>query len=351
MSPGPSRTAPPGALGGSVTLVVGPEELLADRAVDKIVSAARDAHRDLNLHDLEASVLEPGQFGDLISPSLFGGETLVVLRGVERIGAADSEDDSDDSDDEIGAVAASGVVAELTAYVREPDADVRLVLVHRGLARGRGILNAAKKAGAIEIQCKAVPKRGRARVDFATEEIQGAGRTVSREAATALVEATGEDLRALAAACAQLVADVDGSINVTHVRRYFGGNANVQGFDISDAVFDGRITEALERVRLAMDSGTHPLPIVGALASTVRSLAVVMAAPPGWRASDFQRELGIPEWKLSRVQQQARRWSQRSLADAVTVLAKCDADIKGQAADPAYALERAVVKLAALPAA
>lgn len=174
---------------------------------------------------------------------------------------------------------------------------------------------------------------------------------MSREAATALVEATGEDLRALAAACAQLVADVDGSINETHVRRYFGGNANVQGFDISDAVFDGRITEALERVRLAMDSGTHPLPIVGALASTVRSLAVVMAAPSGWRASDFQRELGIPEWKLSRVQQQARRWSQRSLADAVIVLATCDADIKGQAADPAYALERAVVRLAALPAA
>jgi DNA polymerase-3 subunit delta len=86
-----------------------------------------------------------------------------------------------------------------------------------------------------------------------------------------------------------------------------------------------------------------PVLIVSALAQGVRSLARVSAAPRGLRGPAAAKELGMPPWKVDRVQSQLRGWSgPGGIAQALTAAAEADADVKGGAADSAYALEKAV---------
>ncbi|MPY72465.1 MAG: DNA polymerase III subunit delta, partial [Alphaproteobacteria bacterium] len=51
-------------------------------------------------------------------------------------------------------------------------------------------------------------------------------------------------------------------------------------------------------------------------------------------------------WKVDRVRKQVRGWTDDAIARAIHAVAEADAQVKGEAADPAYALERAVVTIA-----
>jgi DNA polymerase-3 subunit delta len=53
-------------------------------------------------------------------------------------------------------------------------------------------------------------------------------------------------------------------------------------------------------------------------------------------------ELGMPPWKIRKAQGQARGWRPAGVASAMAAVAQVNADVKGAAADPEYALERAV---------
>jgi DNA polymerase-3 subunit delta len=53
----------------------------------------------------------------------------------------------------------------------------------------------------------------------------------------------------------------------------------------------------------------------------------------------------MPPWKIDRARGPARQWSAAGLARAMAVVAELNADVKGQAADADYALERAVLDL------
>jgi DNA polymerase-3 subunit delta len=56
-------------------------------------------------------------------------------------------------------------------------------------------------------------------------------------------------------------------------------------------------------------------------------------------------ELGMPPWKIRKAQGQARGWGQDGLADAMRIVARLNAEVKGAAADADYALERAVLEV------
>jgi DNA polymerase-3 subunit delta len=53
----------------------------------------------------------------------------------------------------------------------------------------------------------------------------------------------------------------------------------------------------------------------------------------------------MPPWKVKRAQGQARGWTEPGLRRALGVVADLNADVKGAAADPGYALERAIGRL------
>ncbi len=306
----------------SLTLVTGPEELLAERAVAAVTASVRAVDPDLEIQDVAGAELAPGMLGQLSSPSLFGERKVVIIRGTHELGAETFRD-----------------VAE---YLDQPFEQVSLVLVHSGGARGKAVLELARKAGAREVACAKIT-RPADRVAFVCSEFQDAGRVITEDAAHDLLDAVGTDLFQIVAACGQLLADTTGVVDGEVVSRYYTGRAEVTSFMVADRVMEGRIAEALEQLRWALSVGTAPVLVTSALAQGLRHIALLGSAPRGLRSVDLARKLGMPVWKIDRVRRQLGGWTEWGVARALQVVGEADGAVKGGSDDAAYALERAVI--------
>jgi len=311
-----------------VTVVVGEEEFLVDRALREAVAGARAALTEISgggdggdLHDLEASALTQGELASLTSPSLFGGGAVVIVRNAQNAGKE--------------------VAAELTKYARDPAPDAAIVLTHAGGAKGKALVADLAKAGARTVDCPKLTRAGE-RTDFVRNEFRRAGRQADADAIRALLDAVGGDLRELASAVDQLDSDTTGRINAAVVARYYRGRAEATGFSVADHAVEGRLDEALEQLRWALATGTAPVLITSALATGVRLLGRVGAAPRNANPNALAAEVGAPPWKIDRVRQQLRGWHPDGVASALQAVAEADAQVKGGGVSPEYALERAV---------
>jgi DNA polymerase-3 subunit delta len=164
-------------------------------------------------------------------------------------------------------------------------------------------------------------------------------------AVRSLVDAVGSDQRELAPACAQLVADTSGVISVEVVERYYGGRIEATGFRVADAAVDGNAGEAVALLRHAFATGVDPVPLVAALAARLRVLAKVSAVRG--RGPGAERDLGLAPWQVDRSRKELSRWTPEALASAITAVAQADAEVKGASRDPRFAVERAVLRIAA----
>ena len=307
-----------------VTIVVGEEEFLVDRAVRDLIKAA-DAG---DVHDRDGADLGPGELDSLTSPSLFGGGCVVVIRSAQD--------------------ASKEVTAELAAYAASPAPDAALILTHAGGAKGKELLASVRAAGAQVIECPKVT-RFTERLDFVRAEFRRAGRRADDAAARALLDAVGSDLRELAAACDQLAADADSEDRVDEglVARYFRGRAEATGFAVADRAVEGHLAQALEQLRWALATGVSPVLICSALAQGVRLLGRVSSASRGASSAALAAEVGAPPWKIDVVRRQLRGWHAEGIARALHAVAEADAQVKGEAASADYALERAVRRIVA----
>ncbi len=306
-------------------LVVGDEELLVSRAVSEVVSSERAADPQCDVRDLQAAEVAPGDLFDLLSPSLFGDRRVVVLRGVQEAKAELAE--------------------ALRRYVADPAPEVTLVAVHAGGARGKAVLEAFRAAGAVVVECAKLT-RADERLAFLRAEASRSGGTITPDAAAALLDSVGTDLRELATACGQLVADTGGRVDAAAVNRYHRGRAEVTGFAVADRAVVGDVPGALEALRWALAIGVAHVLVADALADGVRSIARVSSAG---RANPYAlaSTLGMPPWKVKRAQSQARSWTEIGLSTALRVVAELNGGVKGVAADPSYALEAAIRDIAA----
>ena len=154
------------------------------------------------------------------------------------------------------------------------------------------------------------------RLSFVRGEFRALGRSATPEACQALVDSIGSDLRELASAVSQLVADVEGTIDEAvvgavlhgpgrgvqlHRGRPCGGGAGCRGAG-------GVAVVAVDRGRARSD---HQC--VGAGRAGYRE-AFLRA---GRAAADLARELGMPPWKIDRVRQQMRGWTPDGVAVAL----------------------------------
>jgi DNA polymerase-3 subunit delta len=346
MTPPPASRRPSGAAGepdaaGPLHLVTGPEDLLGDRAVERVLAAARSREPDVQVVDVEAAGYTAGDLRAHASPSLFGEGTVLVVRGLEE--------------------APDELVTDAKALVEQPEPDVVLVLRHRSGQRGKGLLDAAKKAGAAVHDCPKITSDAD-KTSFAANEFRQAGRQVTPDAVQALVEALGQDVRELASACSQLMADTvapDGRpqdappIDADVVERYYGGRVEATGFKVADAAIGGQTDQALALLRHALSSGVDPVPLVAVLALGLRSLAKVSSAG-SLRAADVARDLAMAPWQVDKARRQLRGWSPQGLATAIEAVAAADLAVKGglpikgrRAGDPVYAVEKAVLSIGA----
>jgi DNA polymerase III subunit delta len=320
-SSGPgSGAAPPG-----VVLLLGDAEFLVSRAIDEVSARVLAADPLADVRVRVGSELDLATMYDLLSPSLFGGRRMLVVSEAQDV---------------------KGPAADaLSVFLASPTDDVTVVIAHAGGSKGRAIVDTARAGGAELIVCARLT-RAEERLDFVRREARRVGGTITPDAAAALVEAVGSDLRELAAVTAQLVGDTGGRIEVAQVAAYHRGRAEVTGFSVSDRAVVGDVPGALENLRWALAAGVPQVVIADALADGARSLARVRAASHG-RANPYElaQRLGMPSWKVKRVQGQTRGWTEPGIGEAMVVVAQLNADVKGAAVDPGYALERAVIAL------
>jgi DNA polymerase-3 subunit delta len=309
----------------AITLAIGDDELLATRAVADLIAAARALDGEVEVRECLGTELVTGELATAISPSLFGGLRVVVIRGGQDV--------------------KKDPASALLEYAASPDPDVALVVTHLGGNKGKALAEGLKKAGATVVPVSKIT-RHRDRVDFVVTEFRRLGGRIMEDAAESLIAAVGNDLRELAAACSQLVSDTQGKVDSGTVARYYRGRAEVSGFTVADAMMVGDVPGALEALRWALHIGVDPVPIADALADGVRTVARVAAAG---RGSGYQlaSSLGMPGWKVERAQRQARGWTPEALVTAMRAVAVCNAAVKGGAEDRGYALERAIFDVVA----
>ncbi|MGA9376898.1 MAG: DNA polymerase III subunit delta [Mycobacterium sp.] len=308
-------------------LVLGEEELLVERAVAEVTRAARKkaGSVDVPVDRLRAGEVSTSELAELLSPSLFADERVVVLEAAGEAGK------------------------EAAALVLSSAADLPpgtlLVVVHSGGGRAKAMVDQLTKLGAQVHPCAKIAKPAE-RADFVRREFRSLKVKVDDDTVSAILDAVGSDIRELAAVCSQLVADTDGGVDAAAVRRYHSGKAEVKGYEIADLAILGDVPGAAEALRWAMLSGEPHVVLADALAEAVHTIARV--GPIQGDPYRLAGELGMPPWRIQKAQKQSRRWSRDRVAEALRVVAALNADVKGAAADADYALESAVRKVAEL---
>lgn len=262
----------------------------------------------------------------MLSPSLFGDLRAIVL---EAAGEAGKEP-----------------AAVITSTLGEIPDGITLIVAHSGGGRAKSMVADLRKAGAEVVDC-ATPRWPSDRADFVRREFQQLGVRVSRDIVELMLANVGSDLRELAAAASQLVADTGGKITEQAVETYYSGRAEVKGFEIADKAVTGDQAGALEALAWAMHHGTPRVILADALAEAVHGIARVRglgSTNPQSAAS----ELGMPPSRVKKLQAQAAAWDTASIGAAAVVVAQLNGDVKGQAADADYSLVSAVSQVAAL---
>ncbi|MGB5953146.1 MAG: DNA polymerase III subunit delta [Ornithinimicrobium sp.] len=315
-----------------LALVSGPEEVLAERAVQSVVTQVRESEPHAEVVHLYASAYVPGDLGVHASPSLFGGTTAIVLHDCDE--------------------AADDLLDEVVSLAQGPLEDVVLIVRHKGGNRGKRALDALKKADARVIDAKAIKNEGD-KVDFVKNEVQKGRRRIDKDAQLALVQAAGKDVRELAGAAEQLMRDVTGTITTSEVETYYGERVETTGFKVAAAALAGNTSEAMRLLRHVLSGGLDPVPIVAVLAMQLRQIGRVGAAGRA-SATSVAKDLGMAPWQVDQARRVAQGWDGPRLGRAIEAVAAADVEIKGGlrtgttvTRSPEYAVERAVLTICA----
>jgi DNA polymerase-3 subunit delta len=314
---------------GRILLISGNAEFLAERTRARAVATITAEQPECEIASDVASEIGPGELAGLTSPSLFSTSSALVITELENLPDAAQD--------------------ELTAYAAAPSPDVAVVLVHGGGAKGKKVLDLLRAQPSVTEVTVEAPKYEREYIAWVRAEMRDLGTVIDEQAAALLVASVGQDLRALAGAADQLSATMgEGeAVTVEVVRRYFGGRADIRGFDIADAAIDGRINVALEQARWAEAARVAPVLITSAFASGLRSLAKLADAPDGLSEAQLAKHVGAPPFKIRILRRQLRAWDTEALASALDAVAQADTDVKTGEADASYAVERMVLQVAA----
>ena len=304
-------------------LILGSEGALSDRAINKLSVELKESQCEItNLFAAETIV---GDIADALAPSLFSERRALILRDLQDL----PEENKD----------------EITRYLTSPDETMTVVFVHKGGVKGKALLDAIKKVKPEIISCEPLKKEAE-KESFVKELFLDIGRKATPGAVSALVGALGSDMRELQAAVSQIAADAPaGVIDEVIIDKFHQGRVETTGFDVADATLDGDLSAALIALRSALETGTDPVMITSAIASSLRSLAKVSGANRATKSFELAGPLGMAPWQIDKARRQLHRWSPGAMADAVGAIAQADAEVKGAASDPIYALEKAVTRI------
>ncbi|WP_373456437.1 DNA polymerase III subunit delta [Corynebacterium sp. 70RC1] len=308
-----------------VHLIVGENEFLAERAREAVVAQVRaEQSPDVVVSTLRAGDVTEHELIDLFSPSLFGEDRLVVLTNTEDAGKEPA--------------------ALILDAAMNPAPGITLIISHSGGGRQKQLATKLRKIATVHEVANLKPSE---RPRWVTDEFRRHGVRVTPDVVQAVLEGVGSDLRELASAISQLVADNAGNVTEAAVREYYVGVAEVSGFDIADLACSGQTQRAVASTRRALQLGTSPVALAAALSMKVSAIARLYSTMRV-DAHALAGQLGMAPFVVEKTAKIARRWSSSAVSEAVIVMADLDATVKGQGGDPEYAIEQAVARISQL---
>ncbi|MDR2895895.1 MAG: hypothetical protein LBV30_04520 [Propionibacteriaceae bacterium] len=307
---------------GQLCLISGPDSFLRERAITRAIAAASLLAPGASVNQIQASDLTSGSLDQLCSIDLFSTASIACIIDAQSTPAA--------------------LRPTIETVISQLPDSLALIISHNGERGDATWLKVLTKLADQTDINQALNQRGIE--TFTRDEVTAAGASIEPGALRILIDAVGNDTRALAAAVAQLVADSDSNrLTLDTVGRYFSGRATVSSFTVVDDIVAGRIGPAIGGFRWAVATGVPRTSITAALASSLRQMGRYLAIAASHRPT--ADEVGAPAWKIDRIGQSARQWGDIGLADAISAVSQADFDIKGGAGDPDYAIERLIIRL------
>jgi len=238
----------------------------------------------------------------LDTQSLFGDGRFVVIRGP--------------------ASALDAIGEHLAAWAEHPPTGIAAAVVAARAAKLKKVLGA--RADVIEATA---PKPWET-ADWLVRHVKGAGRSMSKDGAAALVEALGADLRELATAAEQVMTATRGSIGPDAVARMFRG-MEAQLYTFLDALVQRDRAGSLRHLGALLRGGEyHPLVLTATLAKQFRAIAAARDAARQ-PAAVLAKELDLTVGYVNRAYKHGRNFAAEDIRGAFRAIADADDTLKG----------------------
>jgi len=285
-------------------------------------------NRDFNLETFDAKSSAVQEWiGACKTLSFFGGEKLVIVRGLDEFNWDDAN------------------VPPLLDYVSDPVPDVCLVLTARKADRKRKVfkgLTKIKGAG----ECTA-PKEA-ALIPWLRNRAKESGRTLSAGAARLMVERVGPKPGLLAGELDKVItfAGKAKSIDEDSVREVVGETRLEKIFDLTDALKAKNPSKALRILRNHLEHGEQPVQLLGMIAWQFRLIwEVKHHQSTGTPPSRIAQKMGIAPFQAEQALRHTGKFSEIQLREGFQSLFRADRELKGSGKAPEGILETLVLKL------
>ncbi len=294
-----------------VYLILSDQEFLRQHALEKLrTRVAEVADIDFNYELFEGENASGDAIVGACNTFPFASERrLVVVRNVDKL-----------SKDALDA---------LTLYAENPAETTVLALSAEKLAKNTRLYKSVDKlGGVVERKTPKGAEFQRRVVQMAAEQ----GKSMSSDAAEALVAATGENLRTVSAELNKLISFVGKAerISRSDVEKVTSDTAKLKVWEFTDAVADRNCGRALKIASNLLGAGESVFGLHAMALRTIRDLIAARSLLDRGQgsASDLGKALGKPDWMVKRLPRQAAAFSATELSALLRAAAEGEGQMK-----------------------
>ncbi|MGM0574848.1 MAG: DNA polymerase III subunit delta [Myxococcota bacterium] len=314
-----------------IYLVQGPERLMVDETVRRILTAAVGDPRD-PMAVTRVDLAESGRGArDVLdacrSMGLFASRQAVLVRATDALTKRKADLD------------------EMAAYASDPDPHTTLVLKAEKLNGNMALVRRIRKHGRVftfeTLKQYQVPA-------WLSEEARRVGHPIDHATARLVADLVGTDLARLRLTMEQLSLYVgDGApITAEAVEEMLVATRAHSIFELVDAVAERRLVPALRHLHAMLAHREPGLRILAMLIRHFRMLWLTAEArAAGASLPEVQKKLSLHQFVAKKVWAQSGKFDARSLRRAWDRLYRTDRDLKSSGLDDALVMERLVMDL------